>query len=69
MAIWWIFFMVRFINNLGICSVLRSSRPFVCIGPPTLEVMARRGMAFQHLALISSSMGLYLSSFVCMVGQ
>lgn len=69
MAIWWMVFMVSLIDNLGVCSVLTSSRLLVCIGPFIPTVLAMRDLTFQHLALISSIRGLYLSSFVCMVGE
>ena len=67
MAIWWMVFIVFiFISGVGICRFSRSFMLLVWMAPLTLVVITMRGLIFQPCALIASTNGLYLSSFVCM---
>ena len=67
MAIWWMIFIVTFLmSDVGICRFSRSSMLLVWMAPLTLAVITMRGLIFQSCALIASTNGLHLSSFVCM---
>ena len=68
--IWWLFgewFSLVFISDVLICRFSRGSMLLVWMPPLTLAVINMRGLIFQPCALIASTIGLYLSPFVCMV--
>ena len=66
MAIWWMVCIVYHISDVGLCRFSWISMFLVWMAPLTLAVLTMTGLMFRPCALIASTNGLHLSSFVCM---